>query len=170
MCLIPVASIDRAALNIRTFYRSIKNQKDGYYQNSAVRVPELLRDVEWHGQPVSGVHTLDGVKGRLVVCAARGWTWCDIMALFLMVRHQVQVLISSKTKLLPRRNSMTIIRQIQNGKDQEPNACVQRTRGHGWTWTVQHYSLVNLLGRPQPSLGLDLIDPQSSFRLKSHPQ
>ena len=44
------------------------------YQNSAVRVSELLGDVEGHGQAISGVYTLQGVQWRLVIRAARGWT------------------------------------------------------------------------------------------------
>ena len=138
MCLIPVASIDRAALNIRTFIDQTKITKDGSHQDSAVRVPELLRDVEWHGQPVSGVHTLDGVQGGLVICAARGWTWCDIIVFIFELsspspKNQVtkspqsgptQVPISSKTQLLPR--NLLTIRKIRNRKDQTPNIQVYR--------------------------------------------
>ena len=45
---------------------------DSSHQDSAVRVSELLGDVEGQGQAVPGVHTLDGVQGRLVIDPARG--------------------------------------------------------------------------------------------------
>ena len=42
------------------------------HNNSAVRISELLGNVQRHRQPVSGVNTLDGVEGGLMVDPSRG--------------------------------------------------------------------------------------------------
>ena len=52
-----------------------------------------------------------------------------------------------------------------NSVQEGPNVGLPFRHRQGLGGTVPHYSLVNLQGVLKPSLGLDLIDPWSSYML-----